>query len=129
MYPCFQGYMIFVSLLFPLIRPRKVIHYGLISRLIYFLHVLHLYIAEFKDSLGKIKVSCLSNPRQTIEVDMNFESEMSDRSMNSKDIARKRKIQLGALEKVTNHFCVSAHTWIVKYWCMCLHQMYTCICY
>ena len=26
MYPCFQGYMIFVSLLFPLIRPRKVIH-------------------------------------------------------------------------------------------------------
>ena len=26
MYPCFQGYMRFVSLLFPLIRPRKVIH-------------------------------------------------------------------------------------------------------
>lgn len=62
------------------------------------------YIAEFKDSLGKIKVSCLSNPRQTIDVDMNFESEMSDRSINSKDIARKRKIQLGALEKVVNHF-------------------------
>ena len=26
MYPCFQGYTRFVSLLFPLIRPRKVIH-------------------------------------------------------------------------------------------------------
>ena len=56
--------------------------------------------AEFKDSLGKLKVSSLSNPRQTIDVDMNFESETTDRSMNSKDIARKRKTQLGALEKV-----------------------------
>ena len=26
MYPCFQGYIRFVSLLFPLTRPRKVIH-------------------------------------------------------------------------------------------------------
>ena len=60
----------------------------------------HIYIAEFKDSLGKLKVSCLSNPRQTIDVDMNFESEVTDRSLNSKDIARKRKTQLAALEKV-----------------------------
>jgi len=60
---------------------------------------MHTYIAEFKDSLGRLKVSCLSNPRQTIDVDMNFESEVTDRPLNSKDIARKRKTQLGALEK------------------------------
>ena len=29
MYPSFQGYMRYVSLLFPLIRPRKVVHHSL----------------------------------------------------------------------------------------------------
>ena len=67
-------------------------------------HCLHACLAEFKDSLGRLKVSCLSNPRQTIDVDMNFESEVTDRSISSKDIARKRKTQLGALEKVHNHY-------------------------
>ena len=35
MYPCFQGYMRFVSLFFPLIRPHKVIHDQLLRRNVY----------------------------------------------------------------------------------------------
>ena len=61
---------------------------------------LYTFTAEFKDSLGRLKVSCVSNPRQTIDVDMSFEGDVADRPMNSKDIARKRKMQLGAIEKV-----------------------------
>ena len=34
LYPSFQGYIRFVSLLFPLIRPRKVVHMVVITLLI-----------------------------------------------------------------------------------------------
>lgn len=91
-----------------------------------FTNVHILFIAEFKDSLGKIKVSCLSNPRQTIDVDMNFESDMADRSMNSKDIARKRKIQLGALEKVITFVCPYLDHYIVIY--LMYVSTYVCAC-
>jgi len=66
------------------------------------------FTAEFKDSLGRLKVSCVSNPRQTIDVDMSFEGDVADRPMNSKDIARKRKMQLGTIEKVLK-FCQDYH--------------------
>ena len=36
---------------------------------------------------------------------------MTDRSMNSKDIARKRKTQLGAIEKVTTFYMYKDLIW------------------
>ena len=48
MYPYFQGYMRFVSLLFPLIRPRKVIHIHIWT------NKLNLYPSAWADQRGPL---------------------------------------------------------------------------